>query len=122
MPGRACGESRDYRVLVYLKDGQGGIQPLLPGDGWAGPLLEHDTMVQVTSAATQYTKQQCPVDVVNTHLTGGRPTQEPKSPWTEMWTVHSCGKQFGVPITFVPDQVGDGTSMSVKQKDVVPLP
>ena len=122
MPGRACGESRDYRVLVLLRDGRGQIQPLLPGDGWAGPLLEHDTMLQVVSVASAYTRQQCPVDVVNTHLTKGRPAENAKAPWTEVWTVHSCGKHFGVPITFMPDAVGDGTSMSVQPSKVVSLP
>ena len=122
IPGRACGEARDYRVLVLLRDGKGQMLPLLPGDGWAGPLLEHDTMLQVVSAATVYTGQKCPVDVVNTHLASGRPAENPKTPWTELWTVHSCGKHFGVPITFVPDDVGDGTSMSVNASKVVPLP
>ena len=122
VPGRACGEVRAYRALVVLRDGGGQIQPLLPGDGWAGPLLEHDTMMQVNAAAAAYTREQCPVDVVHTHLASGEPSENTKSAWTELWTVHSCGKHFDVPIRFMPDEVGDGTTMSVNAGKIVALP
>lgn len=122
VPGHACGESRDYRALIVLRAGGGQIQPLLPGDGWAGPLLERDTMVQVAAAAAIYTHDRCPVDVIRTHLTEGKPSTNPKAPWTELWTVRSCGKQFGLPVTFTPDESGGGTSMSVNATKAVPLP
>ncbi|GAA3747087.1 hypothetical protein GCM10022270_01040 [Terriglobus aquaticus] len=122
VPGKACGEAREYRALIVLRNGEGGIQPLLPGDGWAGPLLEHDTMLQVNAAAAVYTHDHCPVDVVHTHLASGTPSEDPKASWTETWTVHSCGKHFDVPITFTPDSTGEGTSMSVNASKIVSVP
>ena len=60
------------------------------------------------------------MDVVDTHLVGGPPA-EPKQSWNEIWTVSACGKRYNVPIRFVPDMVGEGTSIHIESKAIMPV-
>jgi hypothetical protein len=59
--------------------------------------------------------------VLDTKLSGPPPSQ-PKQPWLETWLVQTCGKRLNVPIQFVPDVVGPGTSIKVESKTVTIAP
>lgn len=119
VPGTACGEHRRYRVLVAIRGGKASIAPLLPGDSFAGPQLEADAVAPLTAATAAFVPkgQTCPVDVLDTTLDGPTPAAE-KAAWSEVWTVRTCGKTLRVPIRFVPDVVGVGTSIRIESKMV----
>lgn len=119
VPGTACGEHRRYRVLVAIRGGHASVAGLLPGESIASPQLETDAQAPLTAATAGFTPkgQTCPVDVLDTALDGRVPAVD-KASWSEMWTVRTCGKTLHVPIRFVPDVVGLGTSIRVESKMV----
>ena len=123
VPGLACGEARRYRVLVIIRSGKASVISVLPGDSYASPQLQRDAQLPLAGAVVGVVLkgQKCPVDVLDTNLVGSAPTAS-KQPWSELWTVRACGKRMSVPIQFVPDAVGDGTSIHIESKTVTPLP
>ncbi len=122
VPGVACGQARRYRVLVMIRGGKASVIALLPGDGYAGPQLQHDANLPLAGALGIVLPkgQNCAVDVIDTHLVGAEPPA--KQPWNELWTVSSCGKRVSVPMQFVPDAVGEGTSIHIESKAIKLLP
>ena len=123
VPGTACGQSRRYSVLVTIRAGKASVISLLPGDSYAGPQLQHDAILPLYGAVAGIVLrgQNCQVDVLDTHFAGSAPPV-PRQPWNEIWTVGACGKQLNVPIQFVPDAVGGGTSIHIDAKSVAPAP
>jgi hypothetical protein len=123
VPGNACGANRRYRVLVAIRGGKATVAPLLPGDSFAGPQLEKDAELPLVAATASFVPkaQKCPVDVLDTRLVGNAPTAN-KQPWNEMWTVQTCNRKLNVPIQFVPDAVGEGTSIKIESKAVMVAP
>lgn len=121
VPGTACGQTRRYRVLVAIRAGKARVVSLLPGESIASPQLEHDAKLPLSGAVVAYVPKgsNCVVDVLDTHLDGPAPTAS-KQPWNELWTVSACGKRLRVPIQFVPDAVGEGTSIHIESKAVTP--
>lgn len=67
MQGIACGEKRHYTALVIFKDGTPGLYPMLPGDSYASPLLQHDAMFQVAAALGAFGGT-CLPEVIDTAL------------------------------------------------------
>ena len=43
------------------------------------------------------------------------------STWIEEWTVDACGQKLVVPIAFIPDKKGFGTSFSITPKYIYEL-
>lgn len=123
VPGTACGEHRRYRVLVAIRGGRASVAPLLPGDSFASPQLEADAQAPLMAAIAAFVPkgQSCPVDVLDTTLDGPTPAAG-KAAWSEVWTVRACGKTLKVPIRFVPDVVGVGTSIRIESKQVTVAP
>ena len=119
VPGTACGEHRRYRVLVAIRNGHASVAGLLPGASIASPQLETDAQAPLTAATAAFVPkgQTCPVDVLDTAPDGPAPAVD-KASWSEIWTVRACGKTLHVPIRFVPDVVGLGTSIRVESKMV----
>ena len=122
VPGMACGQARRYRALVTIRGGRAGVLALLPGDGYAGPQLQRDAKLPLAGAVGTVLprSQNCAVDVIDTHLTGAEPAR--KQPWNDLWTVSICGKRVSVPMQFVPDAVGEGTSIHIESKSITLLP
>ena len=119
VPGTACGQARRYSVLVLIRSGKARVVSLLPGDSIASPQLQQDARLPLSGAVAGVVLkgQNCTVDVLDTHLVGSAPSV-PKQPWNELWTVGACGKRLNVPIQFVPDAVGPGTSIHIESKAV----
>jgi hypothetical protein len=122
VPGTACGQARRYRVLVVIRSGKARVVSLLPGESIASPQLQNDARLTLSGvvAGVLLKGQNCTVDVLDTNLAGAPPTAS-KQPWNEIWTVSACGKRLNVPIQFVPDTVGDGTSIHIESKAVTPV-
>ncbi len=119
VPGTACGQTRRYRVIVTMRDGKGALQALLPGDGYAANLLETDTSKYVAVLTGVYFKNQnCTPYVLNTERVEKDHDQHPKQVWHEVWTVTACGKLLDMTFGFIPDAVGDGTTIEASNKDV----
>jgi hypothetical protein len=123
VPGRACGQVRRYRVLVVIRAGKASVISVLPGESYASPQLEHDARLPLAGAVAGITLkgQACTIDVLDTHLVGSAPAASKQS-WNEIWTVSACSKRISVPIQFVPDAVGEGTSIHIESKAVTLLP
>lgn len=123
VPGTACGQARHYRVLVVIRAGKARVVSLLPGDSIASPQLEHDAKLPLSGAVAAFVPkgENCAVDVLDTHLAGAPPAAAKQS-WNEIWTVSACGKRLSVPIQFVPDIVGEGTSVHIESKAVAVAP
>ena len=121
VPGTACGQARRYSVLVIIRSGKASVVSLLPGGSIASPQLQHDARLPLAGAVAGVVLkgQKCDVDVLDTAVAGAPPAAS-KQPWNEVWTVAACGERFNVPIRFVPDMVGDGTSIHIESKDVTP--
>jgi hypothetical protein len=123
VPGTACGQNRRYRVLVSIRDGHANVASLLPGESFASPQLELDAEQPMAKATAEFVPkgQKCGVDVLDTRLEGPAPTAS-KQPWSEVWTVATCNRRLNVPIRFVPDAVGEGTSIQIESKSVLIAP
>jgi len=123
VPGTACGTPRRYRALVLIRAGKATVAPILPGESIASPQLENDAQAPLIAATVAFVPKgsKCPVDVLDTTLSGPAPSQ-PKQPWLETWLVQTCGKRLNVPIQFVPDVVGEGTSIKIDSKAIMIAP
>lgn len=123
VPGSACGQNRRYRVLVAIRASHANVAPLLPGESFASPQLELDAEQPLAKATAEFVVkgQKCAVDVLDTKLDGPAPTAS-KQPWNEVWTVATCNRKLNVPIHFVPDMVGEGTSIHIESKSVLIAP
>jgi hypothetical protein len=119
VPGTACDEHRRYRVLVTIRSGRAAVAPLMPGESIATPALEADAQEPLARATAEFIPkgQTCPVDVLDTKLDGPMPTVA-RGAWNEVWTVRTCNRLLHVPIRFVPDVVGEGTSIRIESKAV----
>ena len=113
------GQPVRFRVLVLVRAGKASVVPILPGDSYASPQLEHDAMLPLAAATVAFVPKgaKCPVDVLDTRLVGGAPAGA-KTPWNEVWTVRTCGTRLTVPVQFVPDAVGPGTTIHIESKSV----
>ena len=113
VPGIACGQRRDYRVRVQIADGKGSVIPMLPGTGLSSPdLPEAVGAVEAAVKAYQVSRNNCQVDVLDTQLKSTYLAEE-KQPWTELWTVRSCGKKMTVPVRFTPLAQATGTDIDI---------
>ena len=100
-------------VMVYAAE-------RLPGRSLADAVLQYDTLKAVYSSAI-IAVPECKEDlsVVNTELISEpefrnkRGKLQAVSDWAEKWTVNACGKEVSVPIVFIPDKRGTGTSFIV---------
>lgn len=113
-----CGESKVYNALFSARDGQApASRPFFPGSTNAGPVLVNDAMrAAVSTATTAGVPQGCK----NAFVYDMRVTQPArdlteqgvtmKGVWDEMWTFSMCGKLVDVPMTFIPDANGGGTT------------
>lgn len=123
VPGTACNEHRRYRVLVSIRSGRAAVAPLMPGESIASPSLEADAQQPLLRATAEFVPkgQTCPVDVLDTRVDGPMPAVS-RGAWNEVWTVRTCNRMLHVPIRFVPDVVGEGTSIRVDSKSVTVAP
>lgn len=118
-----CGESKFYNTLFIANSG-GDTPPTprayYPGKSNAGPILIKDAMLSaVPSGLIQSGLKDCKdMDVFDMRVTeashdvvdGGKTL---KGVWGEAWTFRMCGQMVDVPITFIPDATGGGTSFVV---------
>lgn len=118
-----CGDSKIYNTLFIASD-DGKTLPtpraFYPGSTNAGPLLIKDAMQSaVISAVVKSGQKDCKeIDVFDMRVTekahdvvdGGK-TQH--GVWGETWTLRLCQHLVDVPITFIPDATGGGTSFVI---------
>jgi hypothetical protein len=93
-------------VVQRVSDDSGGetqVLPLFPVDSYPGPLLQHDA-VPFAAIAMRGGKD-CSLDVLDTATVETEPPAI-GTPWSERWTVRSCGKRALVLVHFVPDATG----------------
>ena len=96
-----------------------------PGGSIASQLLQRDATMSVFAAVSVKIKNCTDLSVTDTKLekmpefnkiyNGQRYAS---SPWEEVWTVNACGKDVYVPVTFIPDDNGTGTSFAVSPNDI----
>lgn len=114
-----CGDSKIYNAM-FLADKNGDApssRAYFPGSTNAGPVLVKDALTMATvNALVQSGNKDCK----NYDIFDMRVTEPPhdvvegdktfKRVWKEMWTFRVCGQMMDVPMTFVPDATGGGTS------------
>jgi hypothetical protein len=114
-----CGEPKVYNVIFIA--GSNGEPPssrsYFPGSTYAGPILVRDAMQSATAGAfVRSGSKDCKdVDVLDMQV-----AEQPhevveegktfKGVWKEIWTFKVCGKTIDVPIAFIPDANGGGTT------------
>ena len=116
-----CGESKIYNVL-FLADSKGEAplsRTYFPGSTRADPVLVKDAL---TTAAVNALLQSGNKDCKNIDIFDMRVTEPPhdvvegdktfKRVWKEIWTFRVCGQMMDVPMTFVPDATGGGTTFT----------
>jgi len=119
VPGTACGEPRRFRAMVLVHQGSISTLRMLPGDSETTEQLEHDLRDSLLTAAESFARDiqsTCAVDVLDTHIVGAPP--QGRAVWHESWLVRICGHRLNVPITFVPDATGPGTSFGISSSDI----
>jgi hypothetical protein len=115
-----CGDRKVYN-LIYMANDKGetpAVKPYFPGTTYAGVILVKDAMNSALQGASVRVDKACknfeifdmrvsesPHDVVE-----GATTH--KGVWNEIWTFRACGEMVEVPMTFIPDAVGGGTTFS----------
>jgi len=118
VPGTACGEPRRFRAMIVVRDGRLDTARMLPGDSETSAQLENDVRDPLLGAAEGFNREikpSCPVDVLDTHVLG---SVVPRAPWQEVWLVNICGHRLNIPITFIPDAKGPGTSFSISSAKI----
>ena len=96
-----------------------------PGTSIASKLLQKDATLSVFAAVSVKVNNCTDLSVTDTKLekmpefnkvyNGQRYAS---SPWIEEWTVNACGKEVYVPVTFIPDDNGVGTSFAVSPNNI----
>jgi len=118
VPGTACGEPRRFRAKVLVRNGKLDTARLLPGDSRTSAQLEADLRDPLLGAAEGFARDiepSCAIDVLDTHVAG---TFAPPNPWQEVWLVNICDHRLSIPITFLPDAKGPGTSFSISSANI----
>jgi hypothetical protein len=116
--GTACGEPRRFRAMILVRNGKLDTAHMLPGDSETSAQLESDVRDPLLGAAEGFSrdiKPSCAVDVLDTRITG---KFAPPAPWQETWLVNICGHRLNIPITFIPDAKGPGTSFSISSDKI----
>jgi hypothetical protein len=119
-----CGDSKFYNA-VFIASGDGNTVPEVhayyPGATSASPLLIKDALQSVVPAALAVNpnaKDCKDVDMFDMNVTqeAHNVTEKGKAlkgVWNETWTLYVCGSLVDVPITFIPDATGGGTTFAV---------
>ncbi len=118
VPGTACGEPRRFRAMIVVREGRLDTAHMLPGDSETSAQLESDVRDPMLAAAEGFArdiKPSCVIDVLDTHLIDN---PAPPNPWHEVWLVNICGHRLNIPITFIPDATGGGTSYSISSAKI----
>ena len=118
VPGTACDEPRRFRAMILVRNGKLDTAHMLPGDSETSAQLESDVRDPLLGASMGFArdiKPACAIDVLDTHLIG---SFVPHSPWQEVWLVNICGHRLNIPITFIPDAKGPGTSFSISSAKI----
>jgi hypothetical protein len=118
VPGTACGAPRRFRAMILVREGKLDTARMLPGDSETSAQLESDVRDPLLAAAEGYSrdiKPTCAIDVLDTHILG---SAVPPAAWKEVWLVNTCGHRLNIPITFIPDAKGPGTSFSISSDKI----
>jgi len=120
VPGTACGQPRRFHALILVRGGKLDTESMLPGDSETSAQLASDVRDPLLSAAMGFgfahgIKPSCTIDVLDTHLITN---VTPHNPWQEVWLVNICGNRLNIPITFIPDATGGGTSFSISSDKI----
>lgn len=113
-----CGDAKVYNAL-FMADGTGGAPrygAFFPGTSYGGPRLLSDAAGSARAAALAVKDCSTPdvfdirvVDEPHDLVENGKTFQRV---WSELWTYRMCGQMVDVPMTFVPDAQGGGTSFT----------
>ena len=118
VPGTACGQPRRFQALILVRSGKLDTERMLPGDSETSAQLAADVHDSVLAAAEGFARDiqpSCKIDVLDTHLVSN---VAPPNPWQEVWLVNICGHRLNIPITFIPDATGGGTSFSISSDKI----
>jgi TPR repeat protein len=115
-----CGKQHLENILTSAKDGKITVAPSIPGTTLASPVLIHDTLQYVYTAAALRNSNCKNVRIVDASFDAfeGEPNPQVQvqgtggRPWREIWTVDICGSPAQITVNYVPE--GPGTKITVK--------
>lgn len=119
-----CGTSKTYSAIyVSQPSGSPMVLPYYPGNTLADYKLVKDATNSVMMGAALKTKQpNCRemsiFDMVITKEPVFDTNKKQAGAWEETWTVQACAMRVGIPLKFVPDPDGKGTSFTLSIKPV----
>jgi hypothetical protein len=120
-----CGEEKAYNVMFYADEAGGTplARSYYPGTSAANPKLIYDTMPMAMSTARfrSGSKEARDIEVFDMRIDEPPHDVEEngkvfKKVWSEVWTFKVSGKPVEVPIQFIPDADGRGTTFSIRVK------
>jgi hypothetical protein len=120
-----CSEMRLLNVeYLFAPDGQMKAIALLPGTTAANLKLEHDGLTYAAVGMAKLAPKDCKdTKFVDTKFIGYQATDSTNSvgsrPWTEEWTVRSCGVTGVVTMHFTPDATGTKISTNLNETRAV---
>lgn len=115
-----CGKQHLENILTAAKDGKITVVPSVPGTTLASPVLVHDTLQFVYTAAALRNGSCKNVRIVDASFDAFEGEPNPRTqvqgtgarPVREIWTVDICGSPAQFTVNYVPD--GPGTKITVK--------
>jgi hypothetical protein len=120
-----CGDSKFYNALFFANSNGEAPTPraYFPGSTNAGPQLVQDAMIAAAfGAKLRSGLKDCKekFDVFDMRVTEPAHNVVEKETtirgvWNELWTISICGKMVDVPMRFIPDARGGGTTYVVGQ-------
>jgi hypothetical protein len=118
-----CGKSRTLKVLYLFDSTDRKRVGLLPGTTIADVRLQQDALKYAVTAMAATRPKDCnSTKLINTKFIafdGGKPpvpAEGGKTPWTEEWTMKSCGVTGVVDVRFVPKATVGTTIMAQMNK------
>jgi hypothetical protein len=111
-----CGITRILNTLIWVQGpGTAGTSPLAPGSTHADPVLQRDAGQRAFTAAVTAVPPDAACNVKyladTEFLDRENEGSSTPTPWREKWTIVICNKRIVVPVKFIPDQAGTGTTV-----------
>mgnify|MGYP007111615493 FL=1 len=107
-------------LSVFANDGR------LPGSSIADTKLQADTIGTVYAASSFVLKSNCTNFNITNTILKSKPEYNKvyqgkryaSSKWKEDWVVNACGRNVVVPVEFIPDKTGLGTTFMITPENI----
>lgn len=112
-----CGKTRHLSILYgFGTDGKLVRAGMLPGTSVSNFRLQRDSLMYAAAAMGGLAPKDCKdVRILDTRFVAFEGPEAAKRPWTEEWTVRSCGVTGRVTMHYAPDATGTGITTRLSE-------